>query len=155
MLGAGNQALSSEDFILDGGYNSLKAKNFAVSSDIIDDINKIATSSDPDEVGNTVNLKELIKFRTNTQMFVEGAPEDYMKSIVTTLGVNSQQAVRFAANKTVIIEQIENRRLSESGVSLDEEMANMVKHQQAYSAAAQMINAMAEIYDILINRVGI
>lgn len=155
MLGAGNQALSSEVFLLDGGYNSLKAKNFAVSSDIIDDINKIATSSDPDEVGNTVNLKELIKFRTNTQMFVEGAPEDYMKSIVTTLGVNSQQAVRFAANKTVIIEQIENRRLSESGVSLDEEMANMVKHQQAYSAAAQMINAMAEIYDILINRVGI
>jgi flagellar hook-associated protein 1 FlgK len=38
---------------------------------------------------------------------------------------------------------------------MDEEVANMVKHHQAYSAAAQMINAMAEIYDILINRVGL
>lgn len=154
-LGVGNQELSSEDFINGDGYNGLKAKNFAVSSDILNDINKIATSGVANEVGNTVNLNELIKLRTNTEMFVEGAPEDFMKAIVTTLGVNSQQAVRFAANKTVIIEQIENRRLSESGVSLDEEMSNMVKQQQAYSAAAQMINAMSEIYDILINRVGV
>ena len=155
MLGVGNQALSSDDFMIGDGYNSLKAKNFSVSSDILSDINKIATSGVNGEVGNTVNINALIKLRTNTEMFVEGAPEDFMKAIVTTLGVNSQQAVRFAANKTVIIEQIENRRLSESGVSLDEEMSNMVKQQQAYSAAAQMINAMAEIYDILINRVGL
>lgn len=155
MLGEDNKALSSDDFIIGDGYNSLKAKNFAVSSDILNDINKIATSEVDNEVGNTVNLNKLIKLRTNTEMFVEGAPEDFMKAIVTTLGVNSQQAVRFAANKTVIIEQIENRRLSESGVSLDEEMSNMVKQQQAYSAAAQMINAMSEIYDILINRVGL
>ena len=38
---------------------------------------------------------------------------------------------------------------------MDEEMANMVKHQQAYNAAAIMINTMSEIYDILINRVGL
>jgi flagellar hook-associated protein 1 FlgK len=163
MLGEGNKSLSSAEFIDDTMstdeiidiYKNLKAKNFAVSSDILENINKIATSEDLNEVGNTIILNELIKLRTNTEMFVEGAPEDYMKAIVTTLGVNSQQAVRFAANKTVIIEQIENSRLSESGVSLDEEMANMVKQQQAYSAAAQMINAMAEIYDILINRVGL
>lgn len=154
MLGVGNQSLSSDDFNM-VDYNDLKAKNFAVSSDILNNINNIATSGVDGEVGNTVNLKELIELRTNTEMFVEGAPEDYMKAIVTTLGVNSQQAVRFAANKTVIIEQIENSRLSESGVSLDEEMSNMVKQQQAYSAAAQMINAMAEVYDILINRVGL
>jgi len=163
MLGEENQSISSEDFI-DGEttisgivdrYNNLTAKNLAVSSDILEDFNKIAAADNTDEVGNTENVNALIKLRTNTQMFSEGAPEDFMKSVVTTLGIDSQQAIRISANQTVIVEQIENRRLSDSGVSLDEEMSNMVKQQQAYSAAAQMINTMSEIYDILVNRVGL
>lgn len=88
-------------------------------------------------------------------MFTEGAPEDFMKSIISTLGIDSQQAIRMSSNQQAMIRQVENQRLSESGVSMDEEMANMVKHQQAYNAAAVMINTMAEIYDILINRVGL
>lgn len=162
MLGVDNQSVSSGDFIngettisgIVDMYSNMTAKNFAVSSDILDDFNKIATSDKTGEVGNIVNVNALIKLRTNTQMFSEGAPEDFMKSVVTSLGINSQQAIRISANQAVIVEQIENRRFSDSGVSVDEEMANMVKQQQAYSAAAQMINAMAEIYDILINRVG-
>jgi len=163
MLGTENKSISSSDFIggasdpaaISARYSNITAKNFAVSSDILDNINLIATSDTKDQVGNINNLRELMKLRNNDQMFVEGAPEDFMKSIVTTLGVSSQQAVRISANQEVIVKQVENRRLSESGVSLDEEVANMVKHQQAYSAAAQMINTMAEIYDILINRVGV
>jgi len=163
MLGDGNKSISSDDFI-DGAssvsdiaarYSHITAKNFAVSSDILEDFNKIATSDTPGEVGNIRNLSELLQLRNNDQMFTEGAPEDFMKSVITTLGVGSQQAVRISANQEVIVKQIENRRLSESGVSLDEEMANMVRHQQAYTAAAQMINTMSEIYDILINRVGL
>lgn len=163
MLGSENKSMSSSDFIngetdisgIANRYSNITAKNFAVSSDILEDFNKIAASDTNGEVGNIKNLNELIKLRINDQMFSEGAPEDFMKSIITTLGVNSQQAKRFSANQGIIVEQIENRRLSDSGVSLDEEVSNMVKQQQAYSAAAQMINAMAEIYDILINRVGI
>jgi len=163
MLGEDYKSMSGDDFIngatdipdIVARYSKITAKNFAVSSDILEDFNKIATSSTPGEAGNIENLSALIKFRINDQMFVEGAPEDFMKSVITTLGVNSQQAKRFSANKEIIVKQIENRRLSESGVSLDEEVSNMVKQQQAYSAAAQMINTMAEIYDILINRVGL
>lgn len=163
MLGDNNQSISSSDFIngetdipgIDSRYKNITAKNFAVSSDILEDIRKIATSDTPGQVGNINNLSELMKYRNNDQMFVEGAPEDFMKSVITTLGVSSQQAKRISSNQTVIVKQVENRRLSESGVSMDEEVANMVKHHQAYSASAQMINAMAEIYDILINRVGL
>jgi flagellar hook-associated protein 1 FlgK len=78
-----------------------------------------------------------------------------MVSIVSTIGVDSQQAVRLTDNQKVIVMQIDNRRFSHSGVSLDEEMADMVRHQHAYTAAAKMINTMAEIYDLLVNRVGI
>jgi flagellar hook-associated protein 1 FlgK len=156
MLGTGNLPMSSSDFISNPDcYNELTAKNFCVSSDIINDISKIATSDTPDQIGNIENINKLIKMRNNTHMFTEGAPEDFMKSIVSTLGIDSQQAVRMSANQNAMIRQVENQRLSESGVSMDEEMANMVKHQQAYNAAAIMINTMSEIYDILINRVGL
>lgn len=156
MLGIGNMPMSSDDFIaIPDCYNQLTAKNFSVSSDIINNINKIATSDTPNQIGNIENLNKLIKMRNNTHMFTEGAPEDFMKSIISTLGIDSQQAIRMSSNQQAMIRQVENQRLSESGVSMDEEMANMVKHQQAYNAAAVMINTMAEIYDILINRVGL
>ena len=88
-------------------------------------------------------------------MFMEGAPEDFMKSLVATLGIDSQQSVRISDNQQVIVKQIENRRLSDSGVSIDEEMANLIKFQHAYNASAKMITTMAEVYDTLINRLGL
>jgi len=52
------------------------------------------------------------------------------------------------------VNQVESNRLSVSGVSLDEEMANMVRYLHAYNSAAMMISTMNEIYDVLINRMG-
>lgn len=160
MLGPDGQTLSSDAFqaggaTVDERYNRITAKNFAVSLDVMTDYNAIAASSNGNEVGNIENLNALIKMRHNPHMFSEGAPEDFMKSLVAALGVDSQQAVRYSANQNVIVKQIENRRLSDSGVSLDEEMSNMVKFQHAYNAAAKMITTMAEVYDTLINRMGI
>jgi flagellar hook-associated protein 1 FlgK len=40
-------------------------------------------------------------------------------------------------------------------VSLDEEMANMIRFQHAYSAAARVMTTMDEALDTIINRLGI
>ena len=48
-----------------------------------------------------------------------------------------------------------NLKESISGVSLDEEMANMIRFQHAYSAAARMMTAVDEMLNIIINRLGI
>lgn len=152
----GNPVDSAEfDADLAASYEKITAKNFSLSLDILEDLNKIAAADQPNQIGNINNLNELIKMRHNPHMFSEGAPEDFMVSIVSTIGVDSQQAVRLTDNQKVIVMQIDNRRFSHSGVSLDEEMADMVRHQHAYTAAAKMINTMAEIYDLLVNRVGI
>ena len=37
------------------------------------------------------------------------------------------------------------------GVNMDEELANMVLYQQAYNAAARMIQASKEMTDVLLN----
>ena len=107
-------------------YEEITAKNFCVSADILGDYNLIAASDTQYEAGNIEVLNVLLSFRRNSDMFSEGAPEDFMKSLVTTLGIDSQQARNFSMNQKAVVNQIENRRLSNSGVSMDEEMANLV-----------------------------
>lgn len=133
-------------------YKKMTAKNFSVSLDIINDTNKIATSDVTGEAGNITALNSILGMRHNADMFSEGAPEDFMKSLVATLGIDSQQAKNYQANQQVIVNQITNRRTSDSGVSIDEEMTNLIKFQQAYNASAKMIQTMGEIYDTLINK---
>ena len=133
-------------------YANITAKNFSVGSDVMTDYNTIAVSDVTGEVGNINVLNSILDMRHNPDMFAEGAPEDYMKSLVATMGIDNQQAQRYEANQNIIVKQIENRRLSDSGVSMDEEMANMVKFQHAYNASAKMIQTMSEIYDTLINK---
>jgi flagellar hook-associated protein 1 FlgK len=54
-----------------------------------------------------------------------------------------------------LVQQILNARESVQGVSLDEEMTNLVKFQHAYDAAARVITAMDEALDTVIFRMGI
>ena len=87
-------------------------------------------------------------------MFTE-VPRGLLKSLITTLAIDSQQASHYSRNQEAVVQQIENRRISISGVSIDEEMADMVKFQHAYNAAAKMIATLNEVYEILINGLGL
>ena len=136
-------------------YKNITAKNFSMSDDIMKDYKKIATSSDPSQAGNIENLNALFDIRSNIHMFKEGGMEDFMKSLVAVLGVDSQLAEKISATQKSIVKQVENRRMSVSGVSIDEEMTNLVKFQNAYNASAKMIQTLSEIYDTLINKLGV
>jgi flagellar hook-associated protein 1 FlgK len=88
-------------------------------------------------------------------MFMEGGPEDYIKTIISTMGVDGQQAKAHLDNQRIMTNQIDARRQSVSGVSIDEEMGNLVRYQHAYNAAAKMIQTYSEILDILVNGLGL
>jgi flagellar hook-associated protein 1 FlgK len=133
-------------------YDDLTAANFSLSEELKNDYTMLATGDTSGEIGNTVNLNELLKLRHDVDMFAEGGAEDFMKALVATLGIDSQQAGRYYDNQHAITFHINNRRQSESGVSIDEEMSNLVKFQHAYNASAKMIQTMSELFDTLINR---
>ncbi|MDI9462448.1 MAG: flagellar basal body rod C-terminal domain-containing protein, partial [Bacillota bacterium] len=54
-------------------------------------------------------------------------------------------------NQKAMLELMTSRRLSISGVSLDEELANMVQYQLSYQACARLVTALDDIYNTLIN----
>jgi flagellar hook-associated protein 1 len=54
----------------------------------------------------------------------------------------------------VLTDNLKDRRESVSGVSLDEEMTNLMRFQRAYQASARAMSTTDEMLDILINRTG-
>lgn len=81
--------------------------------------------------------------------------DQYFRSVTGALGVQAQEANRQTANQALILHQVENKRQSVSGVSLDEEMANMIKFQHAYNASARMMTTIDQSLDTIINRMGL
>jgi len=76
-------------------------------------------------------------------------------TFVALIGSDVREARTRAAVHELSLKQLKNQRESISGVSLDEEMVNMLKFQQAYNAAARIITVVDEMISTLINQTGI
>ncbi|MDT8383119.1 MAG: flagellar hook-associated protein FlgK [Gammaproteobacteria bacterium] len=77
----------------------------------------------------------------------------YAKLVATVGGATSKAKVNADAQAALLNRAVEEHQ-SVSGVNLDEEAANLVKFQQAYQAAAQLIRISDEIFQTLINVTG-
>jgi flagellar hook-associated protein 1 FlgK len=75
--------------------------------------------------------------------------------MIGQLGLQSQEADRQSTNQQDIVTQVDSRRQSVSGVSLDEEMSDLIKYQHAYAAAARFMTAIDETLDKVINGMGV
>jgi flagellar hook-associated protein 1 FlgK len=103
---------------------------------------------------NAVNLANRLK--TDKSAILGNASLDsYYSSAIGALGVESQSSQKLAQNQATLIGQITNWRESVSGVSVDEEMTNMIRFQKGYAAAARIITTMDEMFDTLINKTGV
>ncbi len=80
--------------------------------------------------------------------------DEFWRSVASEVGVQSQEATRMVTNQTTLITELENKRQSISGVSLDEEMTEMIKLQHGYNASARMLTVVDEMIDVIINRMG-
>jgi flagellar hook-associated protein 1 FlgK len=83
-----------------------------------------------------------------------GGPDDLYARLVTRIGTQVADARRGTLNATALSNSIEDRRQSTAGVSLDEEMTNLIRFQRGYQAAARAMSTTDEMLDTLINRTG-
>jgi flagellar hook-associated protein 1 FlgK len=58
-------------------------------------------------------------------------------------------------NQGTLLSQLEFKRQETAGVSLDEEMTNMIRFQHAYNAAARYITAIDEAISVIVNNMGL
>jgi flagellar hook-associated protein 1 FlgK len=84
-----------------------------------------------------------------------GTGDKLYTSFVTRIGGDLKNAQRGEANANVLLSSIQDRRQSTSGVSMDEEMTNIVRFQRGYQASARTMSTMDQMLDTLINRTGV
>jgi flagellar hook-associated protein 1 FlgK len=83
-----------------------------------------------------------------------GVDSDY-RQLITQLGVEASVSTRNLTIQSTITSTVDTNRQAVSGVSLDEEMTQMLTFQHGYQAAARMITAMDELLGTLINSTGL
>jgi flagellar hook-associated protein 1 len=83
-----------------------------------------------------------------------GTAEQSYSALVTRIGSDLRNAQRTQANAQVLVDSVDDRRQSVAGVSMDEEMTNLVRFQRGYQASARAMTTMDDLLDTLINRTG-
>lgn len=118
-------------------------------------------SADPKATANGQNATKLAAIlqvgstSTTPNAINNDSLSNYYGTIISALGVQSQQAKNMAKSQQIIVNSTTKTRQSISGVSLDEEMANMIKFQQAYGACAKVMTTLNSMLDTLINGTGV
>jgi flagellar hook-associated protein 1 FlgK len=107
-----------------------------------------AITSGSGAVGSNDIALRISQLRGNTT--IDGS----YKAFVAKVGGDLNNATRMQTNAQVLTDSVENRRQSVQGVSMDEEMSNLVRFQRAYQASARAMSTMDEMLDVLINRTG-
>ncbi|AKA70322.1 flagellar hook-associated protein FlgK [Clostridium scatologenes] len=77
--------------------------------------------------------------------------DSYFKDTVDRLGIQEQEAKKTVTNQASLLAGFTQSRDSVSGVSLDEEMANLVQFQHCYQANAKLISTVDQLLDVVIN----
>lgn len=146
---------------LANGYENMTSANFSISYEIFESSANMRTNyehypetkTNPNPNNNDLLLGILAQ-KSNKKMFKEGDPKDYMISMFSELGISAQEASMYEKTQTSITNNIENQRLAVSQVDTNEEFVNLIKYQQAYQAAAKIINTIDGIYETTIFRLG-
>ena len=76
---------------------------------------------------------------------------NYYNNIVQKLGNETKEVIRNEKNQSKLLEEIDNLRLNVSGVSLDEEMVNLIQFQHSYNASAKVISTIDSLLDVVVN----
>lgn len=108
------------------------------------------------KIDSTITRAQLCKFTNGSTMSLVNdvasgtKVESYFQDVVDKLGVEAQHAKRVVSNEEDLLNSLDISRLSVSGVSLDEEMTNLIQYQKAYSANAKTITTVSDMLDIIL-----
>ncbi len=170
---SGNGTENAYDFNSADAVNSLvQGSQFAVApvynpsayidinSALKNDVMSVAAGY-PDNQGST-NLGdgsaalEIAAIR-NSLVMVGGMKtfDDYFADSVTNVGLKGEQAEMNLQSQNSIMDNLRNLRDSISGVNIDEELAEIMKFQHGYNAAAKFVTVWDNLLDTVINRLGV
>jgi flagellar hook-associated protein 1 len=126
-------------------------------NDSIESLNNIAASKNgnPGDNRNALDMADL----RNTPMLEDATGmlnlDEYYNAIVMRISQTGEQSRTFYDNQHKLLQSVELERQSISGVSMDEEMTNLMKYKFAYNASAKVLNTIDNMIERIIEKTGI
>jgi flagellar hook-associated protein 1 FlgK len=77
--------------------------------------------------------------------------DDFYKAVITTIGTESSEVAKITENQNKLVKSADDFRKSISDVSMDEEMANMMKYKYAYGASSKLIGVLNDMLEMVIS----
>lgn len=134
-------------------FSGTNALDIAVDPAIVSNVQLIAASLDGSPGDNRIALalagiEDEPLLGGNTITLGQG-----YRNFVSVIGTAITTADATARSQQLVLTQLENQRSAVSGVSLDEEMANMIKFQRSFDAAARLVSTVDKMFETLLTMV--
>lgn len=149
--------LDGQDFFssINSSY-PLEMGNIKLNDNLLD-LNNIVASTSGDSGDNTIAL-QISNLRYGPYMNDKNgvfSMDDYYQSTILMVGNGGLDASSISASQQKLVDSADSSRQSITGVSMDEEMSNMMRFKYGYDAAAKAINVIDQMLDTVISRLGI
>ncbi|MBD3266618.1 flagellar hook-associated protein FlgK [bacterium] len=131
------------------GYN---ARTIQVNGNIVDNVSLLATSKDGTK-GNNEAILSLAELED--EEVIDGQTlGGFYRAMVARMGTEASKSTQLKITNETVLRELEAIQEENAGVSIDEESINLIKYQQAYQASAKIIQAVDQMLDLIINRLG-
>lgn len=132
-------------------FDSYENGKLKVNETILNNPEMISVSADGDSANGDIALQ--IAGLRDAQLVNGSTIIDSYSAFINGLGNDALLQSNFAQSNDLVLSQLEDQRQSLSGVSIDEEMTNVLKFQRSYEASAKLITVADEMIKTILEMV--
>jgi len=140
-----NPSGTGDDFFVTVDSNQpLSISNIAINPSLLKDASKVAPVTSG-QTGNATTANKIYQLSSTEIYQIDGGPANvnsFYGAFINWLGTAGEKAGNSYDTQAALAEQVEALRQQASGISMDEETANMIMYQHAYSANARILNTI-------------
>ncbi len=111
---------------------------------------QVAAAASGAAAGDNSNALQIARLQSAMTMTAGTASfNNYYVRLVSSIGLDVESSKNVVAQDNAFSKQLATLRESNSGVSLDEELTNLIKYQRSYQASAKLITTVTEMMDVV------
>lgn len=152
----GSNSVNGEDFFVTiNTGRPLELGNIKINPNL-SNLSNMAASADGSSGDNTIALKIANLRNQNVIQDLTGyvSPDGYYQAIVLAIGNKGSEADGISASQNKLVQSADASRTAITGVSMDEEMSNMMKFKFSYDASARVLNVIDNMMQTIISQMG-
>ena len=142
---------------VNGFFVGDSAKNISLKREFIDDPTKINAYKNPvsgdDQMANQMLQVQYhdIEFKYSNRVVIKDTPDGFYRNFTGKIATDTENKGRDLDTSEAIFNAVKQEQESISGVNIDEELANLLKYQTAYSANAKIITTIDRMLQSLLS----